>query len=568
MTTFTPSAPPRRRFSWKGLAWLFLFFWYFSGVTQTLIQITGTTGFQGFREAFLLSAIWLIPVLLFPTRTRLIAGILGIILFACSLLSFGYFLIYQQEFSQSVIFVIFESNDAEAGEYLSQYFAWWMVPAFLFYTLGAVLLWTRVQPVYVSSAKAMILSIMLLIGLVGLPLYKQTQRNDNFGDSLQKFEDRIESVVPWQLLIGYRNYREQLNGMQAMLAENAKVAPLENLKDYTAKMPATLVLVIGESTNRSHMSLYGYARKTTPNLDRMRDQLDVFNNVISPRPYTIESLQQVLTFADEQHPDLFLSSPSIVDVMKQAGYKTWWITNQQTLTKRNTMLTTFSQQTDEQIYLNNNRNQNAAQHDGDVLEPFAKVLADGATRKLIVIHLLGTHVNYDYRYPQEYAKFTGREGAPSSLSEQQLATYNSYDNAVLYNDFVVSSIIKQFAESDPNGFLLYLSDHGEDVYDSGTHDNLGRSEGRPTAPMYTIPFLTWASPKWRATHDWNFGGYLSRPYSSASLIHTWADMAGLTFTEHTAAFSLVSPDFVPRTRWIGNPYQPKTLSDFDQLENK
>jgi glucan phosphoethanolaminetransferase (alkaline phosphatase superfamily) len=64
--------------------------------------------------------------------------------------------------------------------------------------------------------------------------------------------------------------------------------------------------------------------------------------------------------------------------MKQAGYKTYWITNQQTMTKRNTMLTTFSEQTDEQVYLNSNRNQNARQYDGDVIEPFNKILDDPA----------------------------------------------------------------------------------------------------------------------------------------------------------------------------------------------
>jgi len=33
-----------------------------------------------------------------------------------------------------------------------------------------------------------------------------------------------------------------------------------------------------------------------------------------------------------------------MNIMKQAGYRTYWITNQQTLTKRNTMLTNFSEQ--------------------------------------------------------------------------------------------------------------------------------------------------------------------------------------------------------------------------------
>ncbi len=92
-------------------------------------------------------------------------------------------------------------------------------------------------------------------------------------------------------------------------------------------------------------------------------------------------------------------------MMKQAGYKTFWITNQQTMTKRNTMLTTFSEQADEQVYLNNNRNQNAAQYDGDVIEPFNKALSDPAQRKLIVVHLLGTHMSYQYRYPPTFDKF-------------------------------------------------------------------------------------------------------------------------------------------------------------------
>jgi heptose-I-phosphate ethanolaminephosphotransferase len=34
-------------FDWAALLWLFLFFWYFSGITQLLIQLTGTSGFSG-----------------------------------------------------------------------------------------------------------------------------------------------------------------------------------------------------------------------------------------------------------------------------------------------------------------------------------------------------------------------------------------------------------------------------------------------------------------------------------------------------------------------------------------
>ncbi|WP_434563382.1 phosphoethanolamine transferase CptA [Pseudomonas sp. Z4-20] len=570
MSVFKHSKTTARGFDWAGLGWLFLFFWYFSGITQLLILASGTSGFTGFRQAFVMSALWLAPLLLFPARTRLIAAIIGILLWACSMASLGYFFIYHQEFSQSVIFIMFESNVAEASEYMTQYYAWWMVPAFLAHTLAGYFLWTRLRPLHLPRSQAWMAAMVIVVAVVGYPLTKQTLRTGSLALGVGEFESRIEPAVPWQMLVAYHRYSQQLENMQGLLHSTRKIPPLGNLQDTMAHQPATLVLVIGESTNRQRMSLYGYPRETTPELEKLKDQLSVFDNVITPRPYTIEALQQVLTFADEENPDLYLSTPSLVSMMKQAGYKTFWITNQQTMTKRNTMLTTFSQQADEQVYLNNNRNQNAAQYDGDVIEPFTKALADTAPRKLIVVHLLGTHMSYQYRYPPTFNKFTDRQGVPAGVRDDQLPTYNSYDNAVLYNDFVVSSLIKDYAKTDPNGFLLYLSDHGEDVFDSPGHSTLGRNEGKPTAPMYTIPFMAWASPKWRETHDWNFAGDLSRPYSSSHLIHTWADMAGLDFDELDRRKSLVSDAFKPRPLLIGNPYQSqhKALIDFSLMQPK
>ena len=570
MSLFKRSNTTAAGFDWAGFVWLFVFFWYFSGITQLLIQLTGTSGFSGFRQAFVMSAFWLAPMLLFPRQTRVMAAVIGVVLWACSMASLGYFFIYQQEFSQSVIFIMFESNVAEAGEYMTQYFAWWMVPAFLAHTAFSWFLWTRLRPVYLPRGKAIVAAVAIVVAVVGYPLIKQTSRTGSFAEGFDKFETRIEPAVPWQMAVAYHRYLETLAGMQDMLNSASKIPPLHNLKDAMANTPATLVLVIGESTNRQRMSLYGYPRATTPELDKLKDQLDVFDNVITPRPYTIEALQQVLTFADEENPDLYLSTPSLVSMMKQAGYKTFWITNQQTMTKRNTMLTTFSEQADEQVYLNNNRNQNAAQYDGDVIEPFNKALADGAPRKLIVVHLLGTHMSYQYRYPSTFDRFQDPEGVPAGIRDDQLPTYNSYDNAVLYNDFVVSSLIKDYARTDPNGFLLYLSDHGEDVFDSVGHNTLGRNENKPTAPMYTIPFMAWASPKWRATHDWNLVGDLSRPYSSSHLIHTWADLAGLSFDELDRSKSLVSDSFKARPLMIGNPYerQQRALIDFSLMKPK
>ncbi|WP_437879578.1 phosphoethanolamine transferase CptA [Pseudomonas sp. LRF_L74] len=558
----------KKSIDWPGLAWMFAFFWYFSGVTQVLIQCTGTAGFAGLRQATILSALWMAPLLLFPARTRLLAAFIGVPLWLCSLAGFGYFLIYGQEFSQSVIFVLFESNLAEASEYLSQYFAWWMVPAFLAYGLGAWWLWRRLRPVHVSRGAALLASVALVAVTLGYPGVRQYLKFRDVELALENVEQRIETATPWQLLVGYHQYRQQLDGMQGLLSQVSSVAPLGNLKDAQAGRPSTLVLVIGESTNRQRMSLYGYNRKTTPNLDEIRDQLQVFDNVITPRPYTIEALQQVLTFADQEHPLRYLDTPSLVSVMKQAGYKTYWITNQQTMTKRNTLLTTFSEQADEQVYLNNNREQNARQYDDDVFAPFAKVLADSTPRKFIVVHLLGTHMSYQYRYPPQFERFTSRTGAPDGISDDQLPTYNAYDNAVLFNDYVVSGLIRRFSATDPNGFLLYLSDHGEAVFDPVAPKVLGRNEGAPVSPMYTIPFIVWTAPKWRAQHPVDFRPLLSRPFISSSLVHTWADLAGLSFDELDKSRSLISASYTPRPLLIGNPDMPRGLIDFSLIKPK
>lgn len=127
-------------------------------------------------------------------------------------------------------------------------------------------------------------AVAILVAVIGYPLVKQTIKHDNTATAMESFESRVEPAVPWQMVVAYRRYLEQLDNMQGMLASVSKIPPLTNLKDNEAGKPTTLVLVIGESTNRQRMSLYGYERETTPNLDKLRDQLAIFDNVVTPRP--------------------------------------------------------------------------------------------------------------------------------------------------------------------------------------------------------------------------------------------------------------------------------------------
>ncbi|EDP8595464.1 phosphoethanolamine transferase CptA, partial [Salmonella bongori] len=502
-------------FSWKALGWALLYFWFFSTLLQAIIYLTGYSGTNGLRDSLLYSSLWLIPVFLFPNRIRIIAAVIGVVLWAASLAALSYYVIYGQEFSQSVLFVMFETNANEASEYLSQYFSLKIVLVALAYTAAAILLWTRLRPVYIPSPWRYLVSFALLYGLILHPIAMNTFiKHKSMEKTLDSLASRMEPAAPWQFITGYYQYRLQLASLNKLLNANDALPPLANFKDSSGDAPRTLVLVIGESTQRGRMSLYGYPRETTPELDALHKtdpNLTVFNNVVTSRPYTIEILQQALTFADEKNPDWYLTKPSLMNMMKQAGYKTFWITNQQTMTARNTMLTVFSKQTDKQFYMNQQRTQSAREYDSNVLAPFKAVLADPAPKKFIIVHLLGTHIKYKFRYPENQGKFDGKtDHVPAGLSSNELESYNDYDNANLYNDYVVASLIKDYKATDPNGFLLYFSDHGEEVYDTPPHKTQGRNEDSPTRHMYTVPFLLWTSEKWQAAHPRDFSQDIDR----------------------------------------------------------
>ncbi|AST71289.1 hypothetical protein BFG07_23155 [Kosakonia cowanii] len=560
----------KQPFSVKALGWALLYFWYFSTVLQVAILVSGYSGTNGFRDSILFSSLWLIPVFLFPRYTRAIAAAIGVVLWATSLSMLSYYVIYGQEFSQSVLFVMFETNTHEASEFLGQYFSLKLVLIALAYTAGAIFLWTRLRPVYIPNPWRWVVSFALLYGLILNPIaINMLKYKQDLAKAASGLASKLEPAAPWQLVMGYVQYRNQLSSLNRLLDSNHALPPLANLKDESGDAPRTLVLVIGESTQRGRMSLYGYPRETTPELDALHKsdpRMSLFTNVVTSRPYTIEILQQALTFADEQHPDLYLTQPSLMNMMKQAGYKTFWITNQQTMTERNTMLTVFSKQTDVQFYMNQQRTQSAREYDTNVLKPFKTVLADPAPKKFIIVHLLGTHIRYDFRYPQGWGKFTDKhDHQPPGLDADQSETYNSYDDANRFNDHVVSSLINDYKATDPNGFLLYFSDHGEEVYDTPPHNIQGRNEAEPTRHMYTIPFILWTSDKWQAAHPRDFSADLNRKYSSSQLIHTWSDLAGLRYDGYDATRSVVSPQFVEATRWIGNPYKKNALRDYDAL---
>jgi len=108
--------------------------------------------------------------------------------------------------------------------------------------------------------------------------------------------------------------------------DTALAALLDDL-DLSAQSPDTLVLVISDSVNRQHLSLYGYPRPTTPKLEARSRQdsasFKVFRHAWSSDASTVASLNNLFHFGEPDSP----SRQHLLALASAAGYQTWWISN-------------------------------------------------------------------------------------------------------------------------------------------------------------------------------------------------------------------------------------------------
>ncbi len=64
------------------------------------------------------------------------------------------------------------------------------------------------------------------------------------------------------------------------------------------------VLVIGESARADNMSIYGYSRPTTPELQKQKSRLKLFTQAISGAPYTALAVPLALSVNTVLHHDV------------------------------------------------------------------------------------------------------------------------------------------------------------------------------------------------------------------------------------------------------------------------
>lgn len=236
------------------------------------------------------------------------------------------------------------------------------------------------------------------------------------------------------------------------------------------------VVLIGESLVKDHMSAYGYHRKTTPWLDSMHDEKNffLFKNAYSNHVISAYALSMILTSLNQYDTSKVSISqcPTIIEIARKAGFEVSWGSNHTYYGVTAKPHSLIADGSDNKIWINEYSNgefKMQGAYDGELEAVFKKFLKSDKKKRLIFIHLFGSHAEYNKRYPKSFNKWSGGSAT------------DCYDNSVLYEDDVIRRLYELAMKQPDLRTITFFPDHGEEV-------GFGHTPDAFSYPMTRIPF--------------------------------------------------------------------------------
>jgi lipid A ethanolaminephosphotransferase len=143
---------------------------------------------------------------------------------------------------------------------------------------------------------------------------------------------------------------------------------------------------------------------------------------------------------------------------------------------------------------------------------------------VIVMHMMGNHgPAYFKRYPPEFRRFKPDCATAQLRDCSRDEVVNAYDNAILYTDHVLASMITTLSNSGSiNSALIYVSDHGESLGENGLYLH-GIPYAVAPSQQTHVPMVLWLSSGVTSKGDVNAECVRARantPYSHDNLFHS------------------------------------------------
>lgn len=402
---------------------------------------------------------------------------------------------YGAVIDQNMIVNVFETNSQEATALVTPQMILWLVVAGL--VPSVVLALTRIRTgkwwYALLTRFAAMLGALLVIILVASVFYK------DYASLFRNNKSIVKMVTPANYVSALVKYSKMrwFAGDQTLvrIGEDAHKGALI----ASQRKKTVLVVVVGEASRAANYSLNGYPRETNPELKKQ----DVINFPRASSCGTETAVSVPCMFSGmtrkKYDADLAHHQEGLLDVLNHARFNLLWRDNDggckgacdrvphtdMTQWKLDQFCKDKSCIDDVNLYRLDN-------------------VLDGIKQDtVLVIHLMGSHgPAYYKRYPDSFRKFTPTCDTNEIQDCDHQSLINTYDNTILYTDSVVSRTIDALKarQANMNTALIYLSDHGESLGESGIY-----LHGTPymLAPEQQthIPFMFWLSPDYAK----NFG---------------------------------------------------------------
>jgi glucan phosphoethanolaminetransferase (alkaline phosphatase superfamily) len=424
------------------------------------------------------TALFLIPIVFFYKNVRFYFYLISPLLLTSIFVNYLYIYI-KAGISLQIFSLLLNTNKQESKEFLTNipiYYAFLSLIAIVIYFLCI-----KKIPKILSFKSASIVTTGCLVVFFSFPLVRF-----GFHDYSNSLTESTIHFYPFNI---YKRGKDALIIRKSLDDFNIKTKNFSfNAHKKTIAGKEIYILVIGETSRRDHWGIYGYNRNTSP-LMKERN-LIIYSDAISSGFCTNFAVPIMLTRATATNFLLHTKEKGVVHAFKEAAFATYWINAQygggdidiHAKEADNYLTTTIKYE-----------------------EELPPILSDLLRKEkkdkiFIIFHTSGSHWRYDLRYPDAFNVFKPSikdEFAVSTDMSKRDVLINSYDNSILYTDFVLNKLINVLDSQKVISSLVFISDHGENLLD----DERGFSS-HAQATKYTaeIPLFIWTSDSYKKTY--------------------------------------------------------------------
>ncbi len=442
--------------------------------------------------------------------------------------------------SSHTVALWYETSAGEVANFMVTYGAKLLACYVAWVLLYGGAIWMTYRHTILWKNRANVWCIVMLPFVIGAqyalagapPWVVEVASDDPFdGRAVEGWSREWEEIFPVNVVVAFQQYEIELKKLQATQHALEKQR-LNGQLIRPEEGPDAVVLIIGESSSAERWGLLGYSRKTTPRL-QAEPGLVAFSDVVALSGATRSAIPAVLSRRPVLRPDGVvdrLAEPSLIRAFREAGFQTHWFSNQSPFGKYDAPVAVYAREAEDLRFFNPSTYRSKSSLDEILLEPLKAALVSPG-RHLVVLHTLGSHFDYALRYPEAFDQFqpSARNGASSlAMSERghQLIS-NSYDNSILYTDYVISEAIQLAKSRKGKTLVAYFSDHGVDLPGGSCPY---REETRRGESAFRVPVLFWLSPDMREVHSGQWKTLLSNQhnaYTTRAMYSALLDLAGI-----------------------------------------